>query len=668
MELVDEEKRLSYSTLNVAKREIRLLTLSPAQNHNDNIYCQLETHSLPVKSKYAALSYVWGDPNQTKKIKVNGCAFYATRNLEAALRYLRDHIAAGTFDQSTPRYLWIDAICINQSDNAEKSIQVQRMGDVYRSADMVISWMGSGMRDNIGLALQTIKSAVPTLRNWKRVDPTYTDTNTFAPREKSTQGTSEMLHANEFDWYGQLPYLCPSNINSNGLNSCWEAIESFTKLEYWFRMWIVQEVVLANPSTNIWVYEDQTVSFQDVQLFSNLITDIFHHPSIVPFVNFRTEIIDRYMFTTGQLNRVIRKLALFKSITLEQDADGPTLYIPLLAQEYHVSNELDAIYGLASLFEMKDLVIDYSLKVEDCYISWFTLVLEKFQYPKCLGFGGIGYHRLKLDSKLPSWVPDLRSEHSSAAREHFFRGKKGERRGGPREGQCYTITGGTDLHVSAAFFEDVMIVRSLHSTGDNLIAPWVEFYMKCLCGSRKTSPYQESSIISVLWKCFIPPIDDSPEEWEFNSAFRSSLSDVCFFAQIMLLSCSNSEDRNRLHDEILNDMTELPPGTSMVPGFEENNDQDTIERNLLDYVSSVHLARVSSPLTLFKSKSGYIGIGPPRMRVDDKIFYMDQLERTFIVREVDSRLRLVGACRIPCLFPEDMIEAGDLLVEEITLS
>lgn len=40
--------------------------------------------------------------------------------------------------------IWIDAICINQSDDAEKSVQVAMMADIYAGAKNVIVWLGEG--------------------------------------------------------------------------------------------------------------------------------------------------------------------------------------------------------------------------------------------------------------------------------------------------------------------------------------------------------------------------------------------------------------------------------------------------------------------------------------------------------------------------------------------
>lgn len=44
--------------------------------------------------------------------------------------------------EDRPRRLWIDSICINQDDHAEKSIQVTRMASIYSSCAGLIIWLG----------------------------------------------------------------------------------------------------------------------------------------------------------------------------------------------------------------------------------------------------------------------------------------------------------------------------------------------------------------------------------------------------------------------------------------------------------------------------------------------------------------------------------------------
>ncbi|KAI9877937.1 MAG: Ankyrin-2 [Pleopsidium flavum] len=66
----------------------------------------------------------------------NGRRFWVTRNLLDAIRDL-------PLSTCTLQYIWIDAICINQVDLAERSAQVSIMGDVYRLAHSVTVWLGT---------------------------------------------------------------------------------------------------------------------------------------------------------------------------------------------------------------------------------------------------------------------------------------------------------------------------------------------------------------------------------------------------------------------------------------------------------------------------------------------------------------------------------------------
>ncbi|XP_014559834.1 hypothetical protein COCVIDRAFT_43910, partial [Bipolaris victoriae FI3] len=118
---------------------IRLIRLHPG-GFNDCIRCTIYHASIPEnppQAEYIALSYVWGDPRKTEPIRL-GADFYKsfqiTTNLYTALRYLRD--------RDSERILWVDAICINQSDEEERFSQVRKMGFVYKMAAEVRIWLG----------------------------------------------------------------------------------------------------------------------------------------------------------------------------------------------------------------------------------------------------------------------------------------------------------------------------------------------------------------------------------------------------------------------------------------------------------------------------------------------------------------------------------------------
>jgi hypothetical protein len=125
-----------YSHLDAKCREIRLIELLPG-SYDDYICCRMVVVSLDNEPEYKALSYTWGGPEITLPICVEGCILSSTLNLESALRQfrLRNEILT----------LWIDAICINQLDNEERTQQVTLMGDIYSQSKEVVIWLGKDL-------------------------------------------------------------------------------------------------------------------------------------------------------------------------------------------------------------------------------------------------------------------------------------------------------------------------------------------------------------------------------------------------------------------------------------------------------------------------------------------------------------------------------------------
>jgi hypothetical protein len=117
----------------LSSNEIRLLIFNPSSAGSD-ITCQL-VHSDLASCPYEALSYEWGLPSdEDPEILVDDHFIGIRRNLYLALQQFRH--------ETEQRILWIDAICINQSDTEEKGRQVQFIGTIYGKADMALVWVG----------------------------------------------------------------------------------------------------------------------------------------------------------------------------------------------------------------------------------------------------------------------------------------------------------------------------------------------------------------------------------------------------------------------------------------------------------------------------------------------------------------------------------------------
>ena len=116
-----------------ADDEIRLLELGPSSN-DELIHCVLRHVRLSEVSHYEAISYCWGDANDTVPIECSGSLLMVTRSLHSLLSHIRL--------DSRHRTIWADAICINQTDLAERSAQVRMTGSIYSKVNGVIAWLG----------------------------------------------------------------------------------------------------------------------------------------------------------------------------------------------------------------------------------------------------------------------------------------------------------------------------------------------------------------------------------------------------------------------------------------------------------------------------------------------------------------------------------------------
>jgi len=188
--------------------------------HNSRECCSLslkvETFNLDDAPEFWALSYTWGapkfgpgrtEPERTPPtlVKCNGQHLLIEQNLFDFLRRARDdglfvsEDSCGTVSSKEPFvylrslppsgstatrdvakgrkvYLWVDAVCINQSDLEERSHQVALMAEIYTRAQSVLVWLGA---ENPSADIKwTLEEFTPRLlalcnRDWRK-DPIFT--------------------------------------------------------------------------------------------------------------------------------------------------------------------------------------------------------------------------------------------------------------------------------------------------------------------------------------------------------------------------------------------------------------------------------------------------------------------------------------------------------------
>ncbi|CAD0094765.1 unnamed protein product [Aureobasidium vineae] len=193
------------------ERAFRLFILYPGSPNSelegDIVTCRLKkptTSSVVIDAAdpgdYEALSYTWGsvtDDDPVVNIHDRGTVSI-TNNLASALRALR----APRFKK---RKLWIDALCIDQKNQEEKSLQISHMSIIFNSATHVRVWLGPKDEDS----------------------------------ELAFKFVGNCLASDEFDRAMRDPHVSKDI----------KALVSLMKRPWFSRRWIVQEIAVAKKAT-----------------------------------------------------------------------------------------------------------------------------------------------------------------------------------------------------------------------------------------------------------------------------------------------------------------------------------------------------------------------------------------------------------------------------------
>lgn len=176
---------------------------------------------------FATLSYTWGDPNTTEKIMLNGKEVKVRKNLADALRVYRRL----NWFQYSHYGLWVDAVCINQADAAEQGSQVARMRAIFAGSWTTVAFLGE--------ATKTSHMAMELLR------------------------TLADLWATSYEVPPHILYELQMDPGALGPGK-WLALHDFLQRNYWSRLWIVQEAVLA-PDNMPMFLGDEFITWRQVR-------------------------------------------------------------------------------------------------------------------------------------------------------------------------------------------------------------------------------------------------------------------------------------------------------------------------------------------------------------------------------------------------------------------
>jgi hypothetical protein len=312
-----------------------------------------EVESSEFSPNYEALSYTWGTKANSEIAYIESedtesSTLQIQENLASALRHLRY--------ENKPRTLFVDAICINQEDIPERNNQVTRMADIYTLAHRVVVWLGpTSNNSKLGIStLEYLGAQVESMKdNWRCHSPNATHPTWYHPSCR-------------------LPYD----------QEAWNAIYDLINRPWFGRLWIVQEIHLANHRATIQCGYDE-ISWPRFRRALICVLEKTELPS--------QEFSDKAV----KLNRLMEYFP-------ESNFDS----LIYLSTHQLCVDPRDKVYGLLGLASPKIAATvrpQYSSPVGTVYRDIFLLLLDQIQRLDSLRYAK---WQEELEEQFSSWIPD----------------------------------------------------------------------------------------------------------------------------------------------------------------------------------------------------------------------------------------------------------------------
>jgi hypothetical protein len=350
---------------------------------------------------FEAASYTWGLTKTVSVVEVmnDEPASTTTSTLDVGenLRTMLIHLRKPEITRS----LWVDAICINQEDLVERGQQVKEMRKVYTFSSRVIVWLGESSEDS-ALALRTLVFI------GKQVE--FTADNYIIPAPGCAMR----------DWF---EFRRPFDIEPQA----WKAIAHLIKRPYFKRLWIVQEIQMANRHSIVQCGGEE-----------------------ISWYHMRRGLLRCAMATTGQHQfSPAESDSLFhvRNISTSLGADDiAALFV--LAQGSECTDSRDRVFAILGLLPQslaQRIVPQYSSTVHEVYMQAFLASVDATQRLSLLELAD---SHSSAENR-PSWLPGL-AHHTRVMYPGFA--------SGPSAAQAAFDSPG-ELHVSGVFCDAVAAVQ-----------------------------------------------------------------------------------------------------------------------------------------------------------------------------------------------------------------
>ncbi|KAH6629590.1 heterokaryon incompatibility protein-domain-containing protein [Boeremia exigua] len=450
-----------YTKLPSYTPSTRLLRVQPAIDPSDGIECELLVYDIRHAPSYRALSYAWKEHRGVVQVDrdvaqqregrleiidgpLSRISLTVSPSLTLAIRRLRS--------RHTPQFFWIDAVCINQQDDEERSMQVALMGTIYEGASEVVIWLGEReTQDELGEWLQGAYSRTVVNLDFSSVEVARSLVNQYIAGFKMLRDEYNGPVVQKTDVYGAfcLVWLLAQGYNPSDIvfyhNSMFknrfrmewaaqvsEGLKAIMARDWWRRAWVVQETVLARRATVVYgtlsapwlMFADAAMKVsqqkfgQDAEQFSVL--------GLIPSLVFQVRV-----GTADALDDFSALVLAIEYTRVERDHKAAVQLLSLLRRfrtrmATDDRDKIFAFHGLATVQTSRPLAINYTMSKRELYIATASHIIEQTRSLSVLR-GTLGhtsspesppstntldrasktaYGTTLRRSELPSWVTD----------------------------------------------------------------------------------------------------------------------------------------------------------------------------------------------------------------------------------------------------------------------
>ncbi|KAI0437509.1 heterokaryon incompatibility protein-domain-containing protein [Xylaria telfairii] len=648
--------RYLYPQLDPRARTIRLIELSPGDFSVLPIHCQLVEKELAPSLSYKALSYSWKGDDFSPDVAIfcNSKPIYVSANLHAALRRLR-----------TPNEvvkLWVDAICINQQDAAERAYQVRMMRDIYQNSSEVLIWLGeTGPYDDMGDWIWERAGLNPDALRGTHGNPNimeWSGDERDIPKLKAyfsstiDKETASRFEGKRRDIFGAfcILHLLASGVpvdkiwhlrHLNYSASIVEGLNAIMEKAWWQRIWVVQETVVAKKPVIYYgslcapwrMFALAAVGYDTGRVRNNLdgvVSQLKSGHSLMQFTRVIMEIEStRRSWERKEPLVPLTVLRKFRS-RLATDPRDKVFAVLGLIRSWGTEKSGQA---------MKGITPDYTVLDRRMFFETTKLLIKNTRSLAVLA--GTLQKGSTGQNWMPSWVTNWGC--LPAVNEHIRVGNI----------QLYDaaeyLSGSVALHRISILETQGCLVDKIDYVGREL----------------ENEQGRNRARLTVLeWQKSLPVgLNDVRGEYigggSLYAAFWRTLCSDLEFVQYADGAAYIREFRrfreqaseNQAYERWLTVDEESHRRTSLVGGIwvePTNSEMETESKNAFQYL----LECASGGRRFFRTAQGYIGTGPVDMKVGDSVAVLLGSRVPFILREDDHRSRQCVGQGIEVLFSE----------------